>query len=456
MSQRRRPTRRDGAIHCDLCVIGAGSGGLTVAAGAAQMGASVVLIERGEMGGDCLNAGCVPSKALLSAARRGLPFEAAMAHVRSAIATIAPHDSQERFESLGCLVLRAHARFVSETELEAGAERVRARRFVVATGSRPLLPDVPGLRDVPFLTNESLFRLAVRPDHLAILGGGAIGCEMAQAFRRLGAAVTVVERGRLLAREDAEAAEVVRASLLDAGVTILEGTELRAVRPGPVLETSRGAVAATHLLVAAGRVASLDDLGLDAARVEWGARGVTVDGELTTTNRRVLVVGDAAGLGQWTHLAGFQGGSAIRRALFSLPAKALPAALPRVTYTEPELAQIGPIAAECPGATVQKVALAQNDRAVAEGATAGFAKLVMGRRGRILGATIVAPHAGEQAAFWSLAIGRKLTAAQVASVVFPYPTLSEAAKRAAGQHLAPTLFGAGVRRIVGIVQRILP
>lgn len=456
MSQRRRPTRHDGAIQCDLCVVGAGSGGLTVAAGAAQMGASVVLIERGEMGGDCLNAGCVPSKALLSAARRGLPFDAAMAHVHATIAAIAPHDSQGRFEALGCLVLRAHARFVSETELDAGAERVRARRFVIATGSRPLLPDVPGLRDVPFLTNEHVFRLGERPGHLAILGGGPIGCEMAQAFRRLGSAVTIVERARLLAREDAEAAEVVRAALLAEGVTILEETELRAVQPGPVLETSRGAVAATHLLVAAGRVPALDDLGLDAARVEFTPRGIAVDGELNTTNRRILAVGDAAGLGQWTHLAGFQGGSAIRRALFALPAKALPAALPRVTYTEPELAQIGPTAAECAGATVRKVALAQNDRAVAEGATAGFAKLVIGRRGRILGATIVAPHAGEQAAFWSLAIGRRMTAAQVAGVVFPYPTLSEAAKRAAGQHLAPTLFGAGVRRIVGLVQRVLP
>lgn len=457
MTHRRPRSAADGALLCDVCVIGAGSGGLTVAAGAAQMGAAVVLVERAEMGGDCLNAGCVPSKSLLSAAKRGLPFPEAMAHVRRAIATVAPHDSQERFEGLGCTVIRAHARFVSGEEVEAGGRRIRARRFVIATGSRPVVPPVPGLADTPFLTNESVFRLRERPGHLAILGGGPIGCEMAQAFRRLGAEVTLVERDRLLARDDPEAAEVIRAALRAEGVTILEGVEVRAVRPGPVLETTAGEVAATHLLVAAGRAAALDDLGLEAAGVARDARGgLVVDGELTTTNRRVLAVGDAAGFGQWTHLAGFQGGSAIRRALFGLPARALPAALPSVTYTDPELAQIGPTAAQCPGATVQKVPLSLNDRAVAEGTTAGFAKLVLGKRGRILGATIVAPHAGEQAGLWALAISKKMSAATVSGLVLPYPTLAEAGKRAAGQHLTPTLFGPWVRRAVGLVQRFLP
>jgi pyruvate/2-oxoglutarate dehydrogenase complex dihydrolipoamide dehydrogenase (E3) component len=452
----RRPIRHDGVLSADLCIIGAGSGGLTVAAGAAQMGASVILIEAGEMGGDCLNTGCVPSKALLAAAKRRLAFPQAMAQVRAAIATITPHDSEARFTSLGCTVIRAHARFTSPEEVMAGGERIRARRFILATGSRATVPPVPGLDAVPFLTHETLFQLAEQPAHLAILGGGPIGCEMAQAFARLGSRVTLIEGDRLLAREDAEAVEVVRAALAADGVTLIEGAEVTAIHPGPVLQTSAGRVAATHLLIATGRRPVLEGLGLEEAGIETTPRGIALTDGLATTNHRVLAVGDVAGLGQFTHLAGFQGGSAIRRALFGLGAPALPAALPRVTYTEPELAQIGPTEAEAPGATVQKVALTQNDRAIAEGQTAGFAKLIIGRRGRILGATIVAPHAGEQAGLWVLAISQRLPVTKVAGLVLPYPTLAEAGKRAAGQHLAPRQFGPLMRRLVGLTQRFLP
>lgn len=469
-------------IRTDICVIGAGSGGLSVAAGAVQMGARVVLVEGDRMGGDCLNTGCVPSKALIAAAaaaevqRRGLfgiagrepevDFAAVKDHVDGVIAAIAPVDSQERFEGLGCTVLRGWARFVSPREIAVGEDRVRARRFVIATGSHPAVPKVPGLDGVPYLTNETVFALRERPAHLVILGGGPIGMEMAQAHRRLGCAVTVVEAATALGREDAEARAVVLARLRAEGVDIREGAaavRVRTIGDGIELVLEDGqVVTGSHLLVAVGRKVTLDRLDLAAGGVAFDAKGVTVGkGLRSVSNRRVYAVGDAAGGAQFTHLAGYHAGLVIRQAVLGLPARVRDDHIPRVTYTDPELAQVGPSEAEArarwgDGLTVTRADFHHNDRAQATGETEGFAKLLVAR-GRVVGATVVGPHAGEVIAPLALAVSARMKVSALAGVVLPYPTLAEVAKRAAGAYFSPKLFdNAGLKRVVRLVQRLVP
>ena len=464
----------------DLCVIGAGSGGLSVAAGAVQMGASVVLIEGAEMGGDCLNTGCVPSKALLAAGKAahamgaGAPFgvapaparidaEALRAHVRDVIAGIAPHDSQERFEGLGVTVIRDWARFTGPEEVEAGGRRIRARRFVIATGSRAAVPPVPGLRELSPLTNETIFGLREVPEHLLILGGGPIGMEMAQAHRRLGARVTVIEAAKALGRDDPEAAAVVLARLRAEGVEIVEDAPVAAASAPddrPRLEAKDGrAWEGSHLLVAAGRTPDLGRLDLDRAGVETTRAGVKVDAGLrSVSNRRVYAVGDAAGGPQFTHVAGWHAGLVIRSALFRLPVKAT-GAIPWVTYTDPELAQVGPTEAEARNAHGDRLEVLRaefdgNDRARTERATEGFAK-VMVLKGRPVGATIVGPHAGELIGLWTLAISQRLKIGAVAGMIAPYPTFGEISKRAAGAYYAPRLFAnPWVKRAVRLLAKL--
>jgi pyruvate/2-oxoglutarate dehydrogenase complex dihydrolipoamide dehydrogenase (E3) component len=481
----RRPEQAGGELRADLCIIGAGSGGLSVAAGAVQMGASVVLIEKGEMGGDCLNTGCVPSKALIAAAHAAqavrdarrfgvhasepeIRFSEVHAHVHGVIAAIAPHDSVARFEGLGVHVIGAAARFAGPEIVEAGGQRIRARRFVVATGSRAAVPPIPGLADAGYLTNETIFGLTQCPQHLLVVGGGPIGVELAQAFRRLGARVTLVEKARILPRDEPEIVEVLRAALRREGVTLLESTGLNSVRrAGDRIVATLDAdgpderhVEASHVLVAAGRRPNVEDLGLDAAGIAHGATGIVVDARLRSSNRRVFAIGDVAGGPQFTHVAGQHAGIVIRNALFGIPARIDYKALPWVTYTDPELAHVGltEAAARAAGhdAKILTWSFAANDRAQAERATEGLAKIVLDRKGRVLGATILGPHAGELIAPWALAIASGLGIGSVASAVLPYPTLSEVSKRAAGSHYTPKLFGRTTRRIVGLVQRLIP
>lgn len=480
-----RPTRVNGVLRADLCIVGAGSGGLSVAAGAVQMGASVILIEKGEMGGDCLNTGCVPSKALIAAAHAAqamrdakrfgvhapapeIRFDEVRAHVHGVIAAIAPHDSVARFEGLGVHVIKATGRFVGPDLVEAGDERVRARRFVVATGSRAAVPPVPGLAEAGYFTNETIFGLTDLPEHLIVVGGGPIGIELAQAFRRLGARVTVIEKSRILPRDEPEAVEVVRAALRRDGVTLLESAGLQSVRrEGDRVVATLDAdapdgrrVEASHVLVAAGRRPNIEALGLDAAGIAHGATGIVVDGRLRSSNRRVFAIGDVAGGPQFTHVAAQHAGIVIRNALFGLPAKVDYTALPWVTYADPELAHAGLTEAGARAAghdpKILTWSFTANDRAQAERATAGLAKIVLGRKGRILGATIVGPRAGELIGPWCLAISSGLGIGSVASTVLPYPTLSEISKRAAGSYYTPKLFGRATRRIVGFVQRFIP
>jgi pyruvate/2-oxoglutarate dehydrogenase complex dihydrolipoamide dehydrogenase (E3) component len=463
----------------DLCIVGAGSGGLSVAAGAVQMGARVVLIERGKMGGDCLNYGCVPSKALIAAARAAqaqrasamfgvaarepeIDFAAVMAHVHGIIAEIAPHDSVERFEGLGVKVIAASARFVDRQTVEAGGDVIRARRFVIATGSRPRIPNIPGLAATPHLTNETLFDLRERPAHLLIIGGGPIGVEMAQAFARLGARVTVIEAGEGLQREDRELAGTVVEALQRDGVELRHGAQVRRVWgvAGDLRLDIEAAgrteiLAGSHLLVAAGRLPTIEDLGLAAGGIETGPAGIKVDARLTTTNRRVFAIGDVAGGPQFTHLAGYHASIVIRNALFRVPAKARADNIPRVTLTDPELAQVGLIEAEACARRLKVRALswpfADNDRACTERRTDGLIKVIVSPGGRILGAGIAGPGAGELILPWVLAIDSGLKIGALASLIAPYPTLSEISKRAAGSFYTPALFGHRTRRLVRLL-----
>ncbi|MCP5433791.1 MAG: FAD-dependent oxidoreductase [Alphaproteobacteria bacterium] len=479
-------------IVADICVIGAGSGGLSVAAGAAQMGARTVLIERhmrsiegvGEvMGGDCLHTGCVPSKALLAAAKRAhamasaapygiapgdprVDFAKVNAQVKETIARISPIDSRARFEGLGVRVLAETARFVSPRELVAGEATVASRWFVLATGSVPAVPPIPGLDSVPYLTNESLFDLQILPEHLAIIGGGPIGIEMAQAHRRLGARVTVIESRTILGKDDPEAVALVRARLAAEGVEILEeagvervaaaGTGIRiAVRQG----SAERDVEATHLLVATGRKVETGGLGLDAAGVRHGPRGIEVDARLRTSNRRIFAMGDAAGGLQFTHVAGYHAGIVVRNALLRLPTKSDTSLSPAVTYTDPELAQVGLTEAQARerhgrGVTVWRAPFADNDRARAERDSDGFVKVVAGPSGRILGATIVGPSAGELVQIWTLALARRLKLSALTGIIAPYPTLGESSKRAAGAYYTPFVFGPLVRMAVRLLRHL--
>lgn len=451
-------------IKTDICVIGAGSGGLSVAAGAVQMGARVVLIEGGEMGGDCLNTGCVPSKALLHAAGQGADFATAMAHVRRVIDQIAPHDSQARFEGLGCTVLRETARFVSPRTVHAGEARITARRFVIATGARPYVPEIKGLAAVPYLTSDTIWGLDARPDHLMILGGGPIGVEMAQAFRRLGAEVTLIDAAQVLGREDAEAAAHVKAALHGEGVRIVEGAEVDEVAGGVCLRLRNGEeITGSHLLIATGRVPSVAGLGLEAAGVAYDARGIVTNAALKTTNRRIYAIGDVgAGHPQFTHAAGYQAGVVVRSALFGLPVKVCLNHMPRVSYTTPELAQIGLTEAEARATygrrlTVVRAEYAGNDRAIASAqGEGGFIKLMVVKN-RPVGVTIVGPQAGEMIALWSLALTTNLKLSQIAGMIAPYPTLSELNKRVISAYFTPKLFAnPRVKQVVQWVQWLWP
>jgi pyruvate/2-oxoglutarate dehydrogenase complex dihydrolipoamide dehydrogenase (E3) component len=464
----------------DVCVVGGGSAGLVVAAGAAQLGLDTVLIERAEMGGDCLNFGCVPSKALIAAAKAAqaqrsgaafgiapvepqIDFARVMDHVTETIAAIAPNDSVERFEKLGVRVLQEEARFVGRTELQAGPHRIRSKRIVLATGSRPTLPPIAGLAETPHFTNETIFANRTLPTHLLVIGGGPIGIEMAQAFRRLGAQVTVLEAATLLAKDDPELAALVIARLRAEGVDLREGAKIERVErtlAGVAALLSDGTrIAGSHLLVAAGRSPTVEGLDLEKAAIAYTRHGITVNAALRTSNRHVWAIGDCNGLYAFTHMAGYEASLFIRGALFRAPAKLDPAIVPWATYSDPELAQVGLGEREArqkhgDGIRVLRWSFAENDRAHTERATEGLVKAITNARGRILGATIVGPQAGELIQPWCLAISRRLKISALASFVPPYPTLGEAGKRAAGSYFTEALFGPRTQRLVRFLSRL--
>ncbi len=466
----------------DICVIGGGSGGLTVAAAAASFGVPVVLIEKGAMGGDCLNYGCVPSKALLAAGKHAeamrhgatfgiadvepeIDFAAVNAHVHSVIGAIAPNDSVERFTALGVKVIQEAAEFTGRGTVRAGDYLIKARRFVVATGSSPMVPPIPGLDEVNYLTNETIFERKRRPGHLIIIGGGPIGLEMAQAHKRLGARVTVVEAMKAFGKDDPELAAVVLERLRGEGIEILEDTKV--VRVGKhgrygvavTVETADGEtqIRGNNLLVAAGRAANVEGLGLERAGITFDRRGIKVGSNLRTTNRKVYAIGDVTGGLQFTHVAGYHGALLLRPLLFRLPAHENRAIIPWVTYTDPELAHVGLTEAEArrkhSKISILRWPYAENDRAQAERKTHGLIKIVADRKGRVLGATIAGANAGEMINMWALAVAHGMKLRDITAYVPPYPTMSEISKRAAVTYFAPLTRKPLVQRAIAFLRK---
>lgn len=460
-------------------MIGAGASGLSVTAVAAQLGLRVALIERDRMGGDCLNFGCIPSKSLLAASHAAthrptrfginlpepqIDWSAVQHRLKSVIAAIAPTDSAERFTSLGAEVIAGEARFLDPVTLQVANRRITARRIVIAAGSQPAIPPIPGLAALAFLTTESIFDLPERPAHLLILGGGPVGLELADAHAGLGARVTVIEADRIASRDDPELVALLRAALTNRGITVRERTRVEAISPGPTIHLTGGdSISGTHLLVATGRRPRLAPLNLDAGQVRTTPHGIATDkGLRSVSNPRVFAVGDIAdpaGIGPraFTHVGSYHAGIVIRRAVFRLPAAIDYAALPRVTYTSPELAQAGLTEAEARHQRrrieVLCAPLPDNDRARTDGIDTGLIKLVT-ERGRVIGAGILAPHAGEMITTWALAIARKVPLRALAGLIVPYPTLSEAGKRAIQNHYAPRLFSPRTRTLARLLARL--
>lgn len=476
----------DKILKADICIIGGGSGGLSVAAGAAQLGASVVLFERAEMGGDCLNTGCVPSKAMLEAAKiakianNGMPsmgisagqaqidFGAVKAHVRDVIAGIAPHDSEERFRGLGVNVIKSEASFTSKDSVTAIQDgepiSVRAKYFVVATGSHPVAPPINGLEGVSYYTNETIFDLNEKPQHLIIIGGGPIGIEMAQAHRRLGCDVTVLEAFAIMGRDDPDLVGRLMTKMTDEGIRLIEQARITSITQNGariMIDISDGeSIEGTHLLVAAGRRPNIDTLNLEAASISYDARGIQTDNRLRSSNKRVYAIGDVAGRHQFTHVAGYHAGIVIRNILFKLPAKLRDDAIPWVTYTDPELAQTGLTWTEAVsryGADAVRRTdweLRDNDRARAARRTEGLIRVISDKKGKILGASILAPNAGELIHSWTLALQAGLKMSAMAGTIAPYPSWSEASKRAAGAFFTERLFSARTKKLVQFLLKL--
>lgn len=470
------------SLHCHTAIIGAGAAGLSLAAGLSQLGLSVILIERGLMGGDCLNYGCVPSKALLASAknfwqarhsqalglinfaspREQLDFHQVMQHVHQTIQTLAVHDSVERFESLGVKVIQAQARFVDKKTIQAGDYTIKARHVVIATGSSPAIPPIPGLDEVPYLTNETIFSLSQLPRHLLVIGGGPIGCELAQAFAMLGSHVSLLESDALLSRDDRECTAIVRTSMQETGVRLYEGAQINHIKKDAdgirlVAQHHEKSLELTgsHLLVAAGRQVRVDELGLDAARIRCHGQRIEVDKKLRTSNRCVFAIGDAAGGLQFTHVANDHASLVLKQIAFKLPAKQQEKAIPRVTYTHPELAQVGMSEREALQHPKQyrilQLDFKANDRAHTEGNTLGLLKVVVTRKGRILGASLCADNAGELIFPWIVAVRERRSLRLFTDTIMPYPTRNELSKRLANQFYAPKLFSPWVKKIVRLL-----
>ncbi|MDB5410687.1 MAG: merA1 [Rhodospirillales bacterium] len=470
-------------IRCDICIIGGGTAGLAVAAAASQLGVATVLVERGAMGGASLT-GCIPSQALLAAAKAvagvrraaafgiaaGEPvvdFAAVMRHIRETVAAIAPMSTAQRFAGLGVRVIRAAARFTGEREIIAGETLVHARRFVIATGSRPTIPAIPGLDAVAYLTPETLFGNAEPPDHLPIhlilIGDGSAALELAQAYARLGSRATVLAGGAVLPSDDPELAELLCQRLGAEGVVIRTEVAIARVEADGAATTVTLAdgerVSASHLLVAAGRTPDVEGLDLARAGIALEGQGIRVDAGLRTTNRRVYAIGDVAGGPQFMHIAAYHAGIVVRRALFRQPAKTDYRALPWVTFTDPELAQCGLTETAARARfgrdiTILRASFHENDRAQAERTPHGLVKIVTRRNGRILGAAILGAAAGELIQPWVLAIGEGLKVTALAGMLVPVPTLGEASKRAAFSYFVPKLLSERTRRLVGMLARL--
>ena len=428
-----------------LVVIGGGAGGMGAARAGVRRGLKTLLVSEGELGGDCTFTGCVPSKALIAAAARGDSFGDAMAQVRRAIETVAATETEEVFRKEGIDVVRGRARFTSRNEIDVDGKRIAADRFVVATGARPAVPPIPGLREAEPLTSDDVWSLTSVPGSLAVLGGGAIGCELAQAFRRFGTEVTIVEAAdRLLPREEPEASEVIAEAFVDDGIDVRVGTKLTSIEDGILHLERSDPIKADRVLAAFGRSPNTADSGLDEAGVELDDRGfIRADEYLATSAPNIWAVGDVAGTLQFTHAADEMGRIAVGNAFGKVRKRRFRAGrTPWVTFTEPEVARVGITEAEAPaGARVAFLPMTEVDRAIAEGRTRGFVKVIVGPRfvlgdlagGRILGATVVANRGGELIHEASIAMRTGMFPARLVLATHAYPTWSMAIPKALGQ-----------------------
>jgi len=464
----------------DLCVIGAGSGGLSVAAGASQMGANVVLIEKNKMGGDCLNYGCVPSKALLAAAKHAkclrasnqfginaenitIDFKKVHQHIHDVIKTIAPNDSAERFEKMGVKVIKGIGRFVDAKTLEVNNELIRARRFVIATGASAAIPPIDGLDKINYLTNETIFDLTELPKDLIIIGGGPIACEMAQAHCLLGANVSVIVRSKILSKDEPACVDVVRKQFIKDGINLFEETAIQNITSEKnnitinfKHQNKNISINGSHILVATGRKTNIEELNLENANIKYSKKGVIVDKKLRTTNKKIFTVGDAIGSYQFTHIANYHAGIVIRNTLFHLPAKVDYSAIPWCTYTEPELAHAGLTEEQARkqhnNIKILTKSFAANDRAQTGKNTGGLIKVITTKKGYVLGVSIVGHNAGELIMPWSLIITKKMKMSSITDLIVPYPTISEISKSAASEFFTPLLYSKRMKKLVRFLQ----
>lgn len=462
----------------DMGIIGGGAAGLTVASGAAQLGAKTLLVEKEEeLGGDCLHFGCVPSKTLIKSAHvyhlmkhansYGLPavdvppvdFKLVADRIRGVIAKIQKHDSEERFCGLGAKVLFGDARFVDEHTIDMGGKRHTAKNWVIATGSSPVSPPIPGLADTPHITNKEIFYLDHLPPSMIVLGGGPIGIEMAQAFNRFGTRVTVIDRAdQILSKEDKALADDVMKVMAAEGVVFHLNAAIESIKGGngqkTVMITDHQGqpltIEADTILAAMGRAPNVYGLGLEEIGVTFDRRGVQVDNRLRTSQKHIFAAGDVNGGYQFTHAAGYEGGIVVSNAIFHLPRKTNYTYLPWCTYTDPELASIGmnQKAAEAAGIKTQiwEEPMKDNDRSLAEGELVGRIRLVVDEKEKPLGVQILGPRAGDLISEWVAALNGKVKLSTIAGAIHPYPTIGEINKKVTGSMFAPKIFSEKVQK----------
>ncbi len=462
----------------DIGILGGGAAGLTVASGAAQLGAKTLLIERDEMlGGDCLHYGCVPSKTLIRTAQArhtlknaealGLPpvelppveFQRVRERIRSVISTIQAHDSEERFCSLGARVLFGACTFKDAHSIRMNGETISAKNWVIATGSSPGVPPIEGLDKTPYLTNKEIFSLDRLPESMAILGAGPVAVEMAQAFSRLGTEVFVVQRsGQILSKEDKDLADEVMAALSREGVTFHLNAQIDGVKDlGSLREVrfkgesgSANSLKVERIFVAMGRLPNVRGLGLREIGIEANPKGVSVDDRLRTAHKHIYAAGDVTGAYQFTHAAGYEGGIVVSNAVFHLPRKTDYTFMPWCTYTDPELAGIGMNEKRAREAGIEYSVFTEsfrdNDRSLAEGEKRGKIKMILDKDEKPVGVQILGPQAGELLSEWVAVLNGKVKLSTLASAVHPYPTLGEINKRVAGSYLSPKIFSDTVKK----------
>ncbi len=467
-------------FDCHVIVIGAGSGGLVVASGAAQLGAKVVLIESDKMGGECLNTGCVPSKTFLKSAHvaddirnsshfglraslKDVDLSEVMKRVKSVIKAIEPHDSKERFESLGVDVFLSKGTLIDEHTVRVGEKTITAKNICIATGSQPAVPPIPGLRDVPYLTNENIFELTTLPKHLILLGGGPVGLELGQGFRYLGSEVSIIDMlPHIFAKDDPEVAPIMEKKLQSEGIQLLLSSKIVEVKKENsdivvVVEKNgeRKEVIGDYILVALGRVPNTKDLGIENLGIKTDTKRYIFTNERLRTNiKNIYACGDVTGPYLFTHMASYQAGVIVKNIIFRLPSKVDYSGVTWTTYTKPEVAHVGYTEQWAKSSGLYKESLMVNldevDRAKAENDEVGFLKLILGRKNKVIGATLVAEKAGEMIPLATLAIKRKLKPIAFINLIFSYPTEAEIFKFVSGELYKRVLKG-WMKKLIKII-----